>query len=233
MRRTDRHSEWGMPLIRHIGIVLSVALLASCQRSTSVERAFSIVFVIESDPGVRLASTPVFIDGDRVGASDSDGLVRTTVHREPGQRLRIDHECPDGHEATSPRKTLRLREFEGVDGSERGALEFTLRCQPTQRLAAFVVRAKNGANLPVLLNGQQVARTSDAGVAHFSVRGLPGTDYKVELDARERKSVLPRLPMHLFTQPDTDEIFVLSQAFEPKSDPGRRGPHRARITKIE
>lgn len=222
-----------MPLIRHIGIVLSVASLASCQRSTSAERTFSIVFVIESDPGVRLASTPVFIDGDRVGASDSHGLVRTTVRGEPGQRLRIDHECPDGHEAASSRKTLRLREFEGIHGAERGALEFTLRCQPTQRLAIFVVRAKNGADLPVLLNGQQVARTSASGVAHFSVRGLPGTDYKVELDAREHHSVLPRLPMHLFTQPDTDEIFVLNQSFEPKSVPRRHGPRRARITKIE
>lgn len=221
-----------MPLSHHLGIALSVASLTSCARPTSAERTFSIVFVIESDPGVRLRATPVFIDGDHVGESDSNGLVRATVRGESRRRLRIEHDCPDGHEAPSPRRTLRLREFEGLDG-EPVAMEITLRCEPTHRLAAFVIRAKNGADLPVLLNGEQVARTNGSGVAHFSVRALPGADYKVELDARERPSVLPGLPMRLFTQPDADEIFVINQSFEVKSDPRRRGPRRARITKIE
>ncbi|TFH30844.1 MAG: hypothetical protein E4H00_04460 [Myxococcales bacterium] len=222
-----------MPLSYQLGVALSVASLASCVPPTSVERTFSIVFVVESDPGVRIGAASVFIDGDHVGQSDSNGLVRTTVHGESGRRLRIEHDCPDGHEAPSARKTLRLREYEALGSSERVAMEITLRCVPTERLAAFVIRAKNGADLPVLLNGEEVARTNSSGVAHFSVRSVPGADYKVELDARGRPSVLPSLPMPLFTQPDADDIFILNQSFEVRSEPRSRGPRRARITKIE
>jgi hypothetical protein len=147
--------------------------------------------------------------------------------------LRIEHDCPDGHEAPSKPKILRLRRFEAFDGSEPDAMEITLRCEPTKRLAAFIVRAKNGPDLPVHLNGERVALTNGSGVAHFSTRGAPGTDYTVELDTREHPQLLPQLPTHLFTLPDADEVFVLNQSFDVKSEPRRRGHRRARITKIE
>jgi len=233
MRRPPRGSEPRMPLRHCLIIVLSVAALASCETPPNSERPFAVIFVVESDPGVRLGRTHVFVDGDPVGESDSHGLVRRTIYGMPGQQLRIKHDCPDGHEAPSEPKVLRLRRFEGFDGSEPAAMEITLRCEPTQRLAAFIVRAKNGADLPVLLNGERVARTNGSGVAHLSTRGATGTDYTVELDTREHPQLLPQRPTHLFTLPDADEIFVVNQSFDVKSEPRHRGHRRMRITKIE
>ena len=213
--------------------VLSVAALASCETQPNSAQPFSVIFVVESDPGVRLRRTHVSIDGDPAGASDSNGLVRTQIYAVPGQRLSIQHDCPDWHEAPPEPKILRLRRFEGVEGSEPAPMQITLSCEPTERLAAFIVRAKTGPGLPVLLNGEPVARTNGSGVAHFSTRAAAGTDYTVELDTREHPQLLPQLPMRLFTLPDAHEIFVFNQSFEVKSESRRRSGHRTRITKIE
>jgi len=222
-----------MPLRRCLMTVLSVAALVSCETRPNSARPFDVIFAVESDPGVRLRGMLVSVDGDPAGESDSNGLVRAKIYGAPGQRLRIKHDCPDGHEGPSEPKVLRLRRFEGIDGSEPAAMEIKLWCEPTKRLAVFIVRAKNGPDLPVLLDGERVARTNGSGVAHFSTWGATGTDYTVELDTREHPHLLPRLPLHLFTLPDADEIFVVNQSFEVKSEAQRRRHRRTRITKIE
>jgi len=214
-------------------LALGSVALASCERPPAAERPFSVVFVVESDPGVRLPRTHVFVDGEPVGESNSDGWIDTKINGQLGQQLRISYECPDGHEAPSELKTLRLRKFEGVHRSQPHAMEITLRCRPLKRLAAFVVRASKGPDLPVLLDGERVARTNGWGVAHFSVRGAPGTEYTVELGTAEHPELLPRSPTHLFNLPDADEIFVINQVFNVEKKPRRRGRRRTRITKIE
>ncbi len=233
MRWSRRGSESRMLLRRCLITVLGVAVLVSCERRPNSARPFAVIFVVESDPGVRLRRALVSVDGDPAGESDSNGVVRTTLYGAPGQRLTIKLDCPDGHEGPSEPKILRLRRFERIGGPEPAAMEITLRCEPTKRLAVFIVRAKNGPDLPVLLNGERVARTNRSGVAHFSTWGATGTDYTVELDTREHPQLLPQLPKHLFTLPDADEICVLNQSFDVKSEPRRRGHRRARITKIE
>jgi len=215
-----------------IAVVGTVAL-ASCKGPPVAERPLAIVFVVESDPGVRLPRTHVFVDGEPMGESNSDGRVDTAIHGQSGQQLRISHDCPEGHEAPAELKTLRLRKFEGLGGSQPQAMEITLRCRPSKRLAAFVVRVSNGPDLPILLDGETVARTNGSGVAHFSVRGAPGTEYTVELGTSERPRLLPRSPTHMVTLPDADEIFVINQAFDVEKEARRRGRRRTRITKIE
>ncbi len=214
-------------------VALSGAALASCEGPPNAARPFAVVFAIESDPGVRLPRTHVFVDGKRVGESDAAGLLRTQIYGQPGQRRRIAHDCPEGHEAPPEPKILRLRKFEGIDSSGPLAMEITLRCRPMKRLAAVIVRAKNGSGLPVLLDGESVARTNGSGVAHFSVRGAAGTEYTVELDTGERPRLLPQFPTQLITLPDADEIFVVNQSFDVRKEPGHRGHRRARIIKIE
>ena len=222
-----------MPVRLYFLAALSVTALVSCERPPNSTGPVTVVFVVESDPGVRLRGARVVVDGDPVGESDSSGLVRAKIHQEPGQRLTVQHQCPDGHEASPESTVLRLRRFEGFGGSQPPPIEVTLRCNPTERLAVFVVRAKKGANLPVLLDGEPVARTNGAGVAHFSRRGLAGTDLTVELETREHPHLRPQRPAQLFTLPDADEVFVFNQSFETRIEPGRRRRARPRITKIE
>jgi hypothetical protein len=214
-------------------VVLSAAALAACEGSPNAASSFAVVFVVESDPGVRLNRAYVFADGKPMGETDSNGRVQAKIDGQLGQRLRIEHDCPDGHEAPSEPKILRLRRFEGIQASGPLAMEITLRCRPMKRLAAFVVRAKNGPELPVLLDGKSATRTNGSGVAHFSVWGVAGTEYMIELDTREHPRLLPRSPMHLFALPDADEIFVVNQSFDVEGESPRKRHRRTRITKIE
>lgn len=222
-----------MSVTSRVIVVLSVVALASCELPPDAERPVSIVFVVESDPGVRVPRARVFIDGAPVGETDSNGRVHAEINRQSRQQLEIAHDCPDGHDAPSERKALGLRKFEGLGGARPPTMEITLKCRALKRLAAFVVRASDGPDLPILLDGELVARTNGLGVAHFSIRGAPGTEYIVQLETRERPRLRPRSPTHLFALPDADEIFVINQAFDLEKEPQRRGRRPTRITKIE
>lgn len=222
-----------MPLTGWLTIVLGTAYLTSCAKPPTPQQSFAVVFLVESDPGIPLGRVGVFVEGKSIGETDLHGLVQTNVFGLPHQRLRVEHDCPDGHEAPSEPKILRLREFGGIDASGSPAMEITLRCRPEKRIAAFIVRAKNGPDLPVLLDGTNVARTNRSGVAHFSASGAAGTDYVVELDTTEHPRLLPRSPTHLFTLADADEIFVVNQSFDLERDHRPRGHRRPKITKIE
>lgn len=222
-----------MFVTRWLALVLVVAASTSCAGSPPAKRSFAVIFVVESDPGVWLGKAKVFIDGKSIGVSDSQGRLRATVYGQAHEQVRVEHECPVGHKAPSEPKVLKLRQLEDTHASGSLSLEITLRCRPEQRLAVFVVRAKNGSGLPVLLDGENVAHTNGSGVAHLSTWGAPGTEYVIELDTTERPRLLPQFPTHLFALPDASEIFMLDQSFNLKKEGQRRRHRRTRITKIE
>lgn len=220
-------------MTRWLALVVMVAALASCVEAPPAKRPFAVIFVVESDPGVLLGKAEVFIDGESIGVSDFEGRLHATIYGQAHEQVRVDHECPEGHRAPSRPKVLKLRHLEDAHASGSLSLEITLRCRPEQRLAVFVVRAKNGSGLPVLLDGENVAQTNESGVAHFSTWGAPGTEYVIELDTTEHPRLLPQFPTHLFALPNADEIFMVDQSFDLENERQRRRHRRPRITKIE
>ena len=222
-----------MPLTRLCILIVVAGLLASCQPRSAPGPAIEVVFEVESDRGLRLSDVHVDLDGNALGKTDSNGLLHTRIDGKPGQRFRVAHVCPPGHVAPSVPKFFRLRGVDGIGESQSMALKVTLICKPEKRMAVFIVRAKNGADLPILLNGQSVAHTNSAGVAQFSASARPGTDFIVELDTRRQPQLIPQRPTHLRTLPDADEIFVVHQSFDHRKAPRPRARPRTRITKIE
>lgn len=214
-------------------LIVAAGASASCRGPAASSPAIEVVFAAESDPGVRLSNVRVAIDGRSAGETNSNGLVRTAIDPKDGQPFKVEHDCPHGHVAQSAPKFLRLRSFDRVAESQSDALRITLKCQPEERHAVFIVRTQNGAELPVLLNGETVARTNRSGVAHFSTSARPGTDFIVELDTGSRPQLSPQRPKHLRTLPDANEIFVVNQSFDVRETPRPRGRRRTRITKIE
>ena len=215
-------------------IALASALtLVSCTNSRSVARPFSIVFIVESDPGLPLQGVNVLVDGKSIGKTDSNGSVRAEVLAIPGARLRIEQQCPEDYRAAEDSKSIRARRFETVEEAAPSTIQMTLKCKPLRRLAVFIVTARGGPDLPVLIDGHNAGRTNELGVAQISRWGVPGTDYALEIDTREDPRLLPRSPVHVFTLPDAHEIFVVNESFQLQER--RRSGHRrrARITKIE
>ena len=221
-----------MRLIFCAAVTVTSSASFGCHEAASTPPSVPIVVSVEADPGVYLSGVPVRVDGELLGRSDSDGQLRTELRGHAGRLFRLEHDCPEGHKALQDTAELRLRRY--ADSRRAPPIEVKLTCRPEARLAVFVVRAANGPDLPVLLNGEVVARTNETGVAHFSELVPAGTEMLVQLDAREHPSLHPNTSSHLVTLPDFDELFLITRSFEKTGKSGQ-APRRARprIIKIE
>ncbi len=218
-----------MSRVIHSMFILGFAV--SCQPSEP--RAFQVPmgFLVESDPGTRVAGATVFAGARAVGVSDASGSLSVDVAVTPGEPVLVDVRCPAGFSRLGEPKVITASRFGRKDAGQP-RIEVTLRCKPEQRVAVFVIRAGVG-QLPILLDGKRVSTTNDFGVAHFSVRSAPGTEYAVTFDTSGTPELRPQFPIHHRGLADSDEIFVLTQAFETPARTRGRGVRRRRITKIE
>lgn len=211
-------------------IALSVGLVAGCgspQLPQQQTTTFSVTFTAESDPGLPLEGVVVKANGREVGRSDSFGLVQTMLRGPEGAGVQITHECPEGYVPPRDPQTLRLHTFRSLDDSGRTGLSMTLPCAPAERRVAFVVRTNGKANLPVKVDGEEVARTNDAGYAYVVRTAAPGTVFRVSIDPSEQPTLRPQSPpAQQFTLGAHDDLFLVSQTFEV--DEPRRAPRRRR-----
>ncbi|MFW2387224.1 MAG: hypothetical protein ACN4G0_02740 [Polyangiales bacterium] len=218
---------------RFLLLAIAVAAIPACSAKHQTRSATSVTFVVESDPGLHLAGVKVYLEGRPLGETDSTGSLTAEISDRVGSALRLEHDCPTGHEVASGSRLLRLRPFGGVDTSNAGPLQITLRCRPLQRRAVFIVRATNGDDLPVLLDGEIVARTNSSGIAHFSTSAPPETDFLVQLDTRDRPDLRPKTPGHLRALSTSDQIFLIDQSFEQRTESRRKRFQKKKISKIE
>ncbi len=210
-------------------ILLSVVTATSCAVPEPVTPRFAVTFITESDPGVPLGGVDVRVDGEQAGRSTVDGIVQMYVTAPEGTKVTIDYTCPQGYRHPGTQSALLLRQFQAVDGDASGVLESRLSCPPKTRTAAFVVRADNGAGLPVMLNGEEVARTNERGIAHFAVAGEPQTEYRVQIDTGSKPRLKPQNPVQHFSLADEDALFTIGQEFQL---PARRVRRVFKIRKI-
>ena len=189
---------------------------------------FSVTFTAESDPGVPLEGVLVKANGNEIGQSDEDGLIQTMLRGPEGAGVQITYECPEGHRQPEEAKTLRLNRFASLDPSARTGLSMKLSCLPNERQAAFVVRTNGHADLPILINGQEVARTNEAGVAHIIRDAAPQSVFRLKIDTSGNERMRPQDPYTQFQLGDRDDVFVFAQDFEVEEPPRRRRRRRRR-----
>ena len=219
-----------MPLNTRPTSPVFFALLLACQSETASMISVSLQITVEADPGIGLSGVPVRIGGELFGQTDGSGVLRTTVQGPPGRSVAVLPECPQGHRQPGTPSRIRLRRYGSL---KELPLEVTLRCSPVVRVAVFVVRAANGPNIPIMVNGEHVATTNSAGVAHFSRSGAPRTEYIVQLDASGHRSLLPQSSSVLVELPDFDELFIVERTFQSMRATGSKHFRRRRIIKIE
>ena len=190
----------------------------------------SLEITVEADPGSRLAGVPIRIDGEPSGQTNEKGILLVEVRGSSGRTIRIAPDCPSEHRAEPVAARFRLRGYQTNDVARMG---IKLTCRPTVRVAVFVVRAKNGPNIPIEVDGEVVATTSDLGVAHFAKSAPAGTEFLIELDTSAQSSLLPRRVKMLAKLADSSEVFVIDQSFELTRSTTRRRQRRRPIIKIE
>ena len=227
-------------LKRVAALTLYFSLVACGRAGPPPVPSFPVTFVAEADPGVPLAGVTVKANGQTQGQTDAHGIAQASLRGQTGAAVSIEHECPEGYRADGETQTLRLHRFRGAGEGVTTGLQMRVQCVPTTRRIAFVVRTHDRPNLPVVLDGREVTRTNELGIAHIALRSAAGRSFRLQLNTEAEPNLKPPNPSMNFTAADRDDVFVFDQVFDeerpaprrrvrPRSEPA---PSIMRITRI-
>lgn len=206
------------------------ALASGCGKlslDADTRARYEVVVRVTSDGAKPVASAALFRDGKPAGGTNETGAANLAFVGNEGESHDVRIECPAG--LTSPAKPIRvtLRRM----ASATAKPEFSAVCPPSTQVIVVAVRAENGANLPVLYLGNEVARTDSAGAAHVAVRLAPNETFELKLGTTEKgaERLRPQNPVATFTAKDRDDVLAFDQKFtleKQKFAPGKAGPKR-------
>ena len=202
--------------------LLVVSFGTGCDHRPETPPLFAISVSVESDPGVPLAGASLLRDGNTVGTSGPDGHATLALSGAEGDTVSIALRCPADYAAANAALSIPLHKL--AEGARPPSYE--LRCAPETRTVVVVVRASNGADLPVLYLGKELARTDDSGAAHVNLQLRPGERFELSLSTDAKPSLSPKNPSAVFVAPDHDDLLFFDQRFDAPRVPRavRRGP---------
>lgn len=213
-------------------LALVTAPLASACGEAEPDPLHTITFLAHADPGEPLAGVQIATTFNGhpqpFGATDANGVWVQRLRAPYGTTIPITATCPAGHRPADTVQSIRFDPIRSLDPAiaARG-IEHTIQCLPLERDAVVIIRATGSAfvaGVPVLVDGREVGRIDEGGVAHVPLRYAPNTAFRVELAAGSINPYLqPNQPAHDFTIPDEDVILTFDQPFtyEPPAPPRR------------
>ncbi len=213
------------PRSKSLGLALGACSLLAAPVTMACGEAepdplHTITFVAQADPGEPLAGVQVgtTFNGNPqpFGVTDANGIWVQRLRAPYGTTIPLTATCPAGHRPADTVPTIRFDPIRSLDPAvaARG-IEHSIQCLPLERDAVVIVRASGTpyvAGMPVLLDGREVARTDEGGVAHIPFRQAPRTAFRIELVAAN-EYVQPRRPAHDFTLEDADTYLTFDQSF--------------------
>jgi len=201
----------------------------------------------------------VMTDNEVFGTTNATGIVMIDHVAPFGTILNIAAACPPGHREPAAMAPIALHPVQSSGAVAAHGIEHTIECLPINRDAVVVIRATGMcqpvaegdtasrsrratvpavmvpcpiANLPVLLDGRDVAHTDESGIAHIAVSKTPNSSFRLELAAGTLNALLvPAQATRDFMIPDEDQIMRFDQAFvlntpPPPPSTRRRTVHR-------
>lgn len=170
---------------------------------------YEVSFKVYGDPGQPVADAAIKSGERDVGRTDAQGQLSVTLQGDEGQSHAFQVLCPEGFRSPAQPITVVLRRV-----SEQGKKpEYPARCEPRLRTVIVAVRAENGADLPILYLGREVARTDSAGAAHFALKSAPQDTVEVTLDTSKNQQLRPRNPSARFEVAQRDDVYLFQQTF--------------------
>lgn len=219
-------------LVSHASLLLAIGALAGCGEEAPPPR-FPVTFSASSDPGVPLGEVQLTANGAPIGTTGADGSLHVDLTGPVGSPVQIGATCPEGHRPPTSLPLITLRHVVSLDPSTAArGLQVSIACPPMERHGVVVVRAGGNqaqADVPVLIDGREVARTDSSGVAHVALDMQPGQTFQVLLATADHPLLRPQSPRQSFTFPDSDELFVFDQQFAVEEPPRARVRRRRRV----
>jgi hypothetical protein len=179
-----------------------------------------------SDPGEGLGGAVVAHDELEPQRSDASGVVKAQVNGREGDTVSFFVRCPEGYQSPDAAVAIVLRRF-----SDPSAVPLReVACPPLSRTLVVAVRAPGAADVPVLVDGQELARTDTRGVAHVSWEVPLGKIVELTLDTSAQPDLEPRSPRRTYGDLRADEVVVFSEHFERRKRPKPRGQGPVSLT---
>ena len=204
------------------GAAILAAPFASACGEPEQDPLHTITFLAHADPGEPLAGVAIstMFNGrpQPLGTTDASGVWVQRLRAPYGTTIPVSATCPTGHRQAEMVQSIRFDPIRSLDPAvaARG-IEHTIQCLPSERDAVVIVRTSGTghvAGIPVLVDGREVARVDEGGVAHVPLRYAPNTSFRIELAASTISPYLqPAQPAHDFTIPDEDVFLSFEQPF--------------------
>lgn len=201
-------------LERALFAAMLFGIVGACSGGSSDRVVFDLIFEAKNDTGQPVPGVVISGNGKQLGNTGADGVLRAYIRAKDGTSLRARAVCPEGYREPAQPAPMRLRHFRSVASKDRGELRVTIECRATERLVALVVNTNKRADLPVLMDGREIARTNAEGVAHVALRVAPNSTFQVALDTSDQENLRPKSPLGTFTVADADSLVVFDQPFE-------------------
>ncbi|RAL24803.1 hypothetical protein DL240_00915 [Lujinxingia litoralis] len=218
-------------------LLLSLALsLVACESEPQgpppppPEFNFPVDVQVTDGAGQPVHSVAVELDGQVVGFTGADGTFKATLVEKPNTNVTLKVSAPEGYRVADGGEITEALRVTEVIGGQYSGLPLTLKPKVVSLRHTFMgwvqtscdERMREGSceGLPVLVDGQEVARTDFTGAAQFSFEGIPGQSAKVsirtpEYDPNDDDSALfePRNPEFELALGYTATIFRIDQNF--------------------
>lgn len=177
-------------------LALSACMINACgdppPPSGPSEIDFGLEVYVYDQNDAPVAKVPVLVDGQVVGYTDKNGTFAARIIEKPNTPIEISAGNLSGYRFTSDQilqDTLTVRQ--GVDGNFVGiplTLRTTVHSLKNSYLTWVQLKCDESlqedacANLPLKLDGKEIARTDQDGKAHFAFEGIIGTKSVVTVD---------------------------------------------------
>lgn len=196
-------------------VPLALLALGCQQREQPVRRSTLPITLRASEPnGEPVADVRVWADGRELGTTGAQGQLNAALEGVDGQRFALSFACPASHRTPNPRRELRLRAPRPIAGHD-APLALAVACEPVERVAALVVRARGprSAGLPVHVQGELLGQTARDGTAHLLIRARAHSVLRVMLDTSAVPALRPTNPVHSFELGQEDRLVLFEQRF--------------------
>lgn len=211
--------------------LLAFGLLAgACSEEAPPPPRYPFTFTATSD-GDPLEDVTVTVNDSPVGSTNAEGQLVRDLTGPEGAPVSVNAQCPEGHRSPDQAQVHTLRRVVSLDpAAQARGIQVSFDCPPEHREAVVIVRTHDQTDLPVYVDGREVARTDESGIAHVHMPSMaPQTSFQVRLaTAAVNDRLRPSEPTQTFTVPDHDQVFVFDQRFEEERPRRRRRRRRRR-----
>jgi hypothetical protein len=183
-----------------VALAASITLLA-CGEGDKPKQPSIYKFPMEVSAtdtnGEPVAGAKVIVDGSPVGFTDRDGLFQAAFTERKGAEVTVSVEPPEGYKLTNEATTTQKMSItENVTGEGMSKVPVSLQAQMASTKENYLLwvdlqcdedALDDGqcTDVPVSVDGEEVARTNEQGIAHIAVSRVPGSAMTVEVDTPE------------------------------------------------